>query len=39
MDLNLHHPQLADSANALDQSIRKGDWALSRKQLGQISDS
>ena len=37
MDLNLHHPQLADSANALDQSIRKGDWALSRKQLGQIS--
>jgi diguanylate cyclase len=37
MDLNLHHPQLADSANALDQSIRKQDWAMSRKQLGQIS--
>lgn len=37
MDLNLHHPQLADAADALDQSIRKGDWALSRKQLGQIS--
>jgi diguanylate cyclase len=37
MDLNLHHPHLADSANALDQSIRKGDWAMSRKQLGQIS--
>ncbi|HQT31244.1 MAG TPA: diguanylate cyclase [Thiobacillus sp.] len=37
MDLNLHHPQLADSADALDQSIRKGDWAQSRKQLGQIS--
>ncbi len=37
MDLTLHHPQLADSANALDQFIRKGDWAQSRKQLGQIS--
>jgi len=37
MDLNLHHPELGDSVEALDQAVRKGDWSNSRKQLGQIS--
>jgi len=37
MDLNLYHPQLADAVEQLNQSIRKGDWALGRKQLGQIT--
>lgn len=37
MDINLHHPQLAGSADALEQSIRKSDWVLCRKQLGQIA--
>ncbi len=37
MDLNLHHPELADPVESLNQSILKGDWVLCRKQLGQIT--
>lgn len=37
LDLNLHHPQLADPIASLDQAIRKNDWMLCRKQLGLIS--
>ena len=37
MDLNLHHPELGEPVEALDQAVRKGDWGQSRKQLGQIS--
>lgn len=37
LDLNLHHPQLAQPITSLDQAIRKNDWTLCRKQLGQLS--
>lgn len=37
MDLNLQYPELADSLEPLDQSIRKSDWVKCRKQLGQIT--
>lgn len=37
MDLNLQYPELTDSVESLNQSIRKGDWTLCRKQLGQIT--
>ena len=37
MDLNLHHPALAASAESLNQAIRKSDWTLCRRQLGQIA--
>jgi diguanylate cyclase len=37
MDLNLQYPELADPVESLGQSIRKNDWALTRKQLGQIT--
>ena len=37
LDLNLHHPQLAEPIASLDQAIRKNDWMLCRKQLGLIS--
>ncbi|HEY9099139.1 MAG TPA: diguanylate cyclase [Thiobacillus sp.] len=37
MDLNLQYPELADSIEPLEQSIRKSDWVKCRKQLGQIT--
>ncbi|MBT9568787.1 MAG: diguanylate cyclase [Thiobacillus sp.] len=37
MDLNLQYPELADSLEPLDQSIRKNDWVKCRRQLGQIT--
>ncbi|MHB1084186.1 MAG: GGDEF domain-containing protein [Thiobacillus sp.] len=37
MDLNLQYPELTDAVEHLNQSIRKSDWALCRKQLGQIT--
>lgn len=37
MDLNLQYPELADPVESLNQSIRKSDWTLCRKQLGQIT--
>jgi len=37
MDLNLHHPELADPVEALNQAIRKSDWTQCRRQLGQIT--
>ncbi len=37
MDLNLHHPELAAPVEVLDQAVRKNDWALCRRQLGQIT--
>lgn len=36
MDLTLHHPAAAASAEALKQALRAGDWAQCRKQVGQI---
>ena len=36
MDLTLHHPALAASAEALKQALRAGDWTQCRKQVGQI---
>ncbi|MBI3432848.1 MAG: diguanylate cyclase [Hydrogenophilales bacterium] len=37
MDLNRQYPELAAPVEALNQAIRKGDWALCRRQLGQIT--
>lgn len=37
MDLNLQYPELADPLGTLEESIRKSDWTLTRKQLGQIA--
>jgi len=37
MDLNLQYPELTDSIEPLEQSIRKSDWIKCRKQLGQIT--
>ena len=37
MDLNLQYPELAEPVESLNQSIRKNDWTLTRKQLGQIT--
>ena len=37
MDLNLQYPELAAPLEMLEQSIRKGEWVLCRKQLGQIT--
>lgn len=37
LDLNLHHPELAAPVEILNQAIRKGEWALCRKQLGKIA--
>jgi len=37
LDLNLHHPQLAEPIASLDQAIRKNDWILCRKHLGYLS--
>ena len=37
MDLNLHHPELADLVEALNQTVRAGDWTKCRRQLGQIT--
>jgi diguanylate cyclase len=37
MDLNLQYPELTDPVESLNQSIRKGEWTLCRKQLGQIT--
>jgi len=37
LDLNLHHPELAEPVEALNQAIRKSDWTLCRKQLGHIT--
>lgn len=37
MDLNLHHSELAAPVEILNQAIRKGDWTLCRRQLGQIT--
>ncbi len=36
MDLTLHHPALAASAEALKQALRASDWAECRKKVGQI---
>lgn len=36
MDLNLHHPALAAPVESLNQAIRKNDWTLARRELGQI---
>jgi diguanylate cyclase len=36
LDLNLHHPELGDPAENLNQAVRKSDWAQCRKELGQI---
>ncbi|HEX7971975.1 MAG TPA: diguanylate cyclase [Thiobacillus sp.] len=36
-DLNLHHPELAESVDALSQAIQKGNWAQCRRQLGDIA--
>ena len=37
MDLNLQYPELAESIDSLDQSIRKSDWVACRKQLGRVT--
>lgn len=37
LDLNLHHPQLAEPIASLDQAIRNSDWIRCRKQLGHLS--
>ena len=37
LDLNLHHPQLAEPIASLDQAIRNNDWTGCRKQLGHLS--
>lgn len=36
-DLNLHHPDLGSVVDVLGDAVRKGDWKLARKQLGQVS--
>ena len=37
MDLNRQYPELAAPVETLNQAIRKGDWTLCRRQLGQIT--
>ncbi len=37
LDLNRQYPELAAPVETLNQAIRKGDWTLCRRQLGQIT--